>query len=221
MTVLLEPLLAPLPHGFALRGGAPEGLARPRQVHGIAVAEARDCLDPGGAPAADTVVSTTPGLPVGVVTADCVPVLLASPGGAAVAAIHAGWRGLAQGVIEAGVAALSRRAEVDPSRLVAGIGPHVGPCCYEVDEPVLDELARGAAEAVDAAQRACRPGHAMLDLGALARAALSRAGLGAAAVGGAAVACTCCDARGFPSYRRDGPSAGRLVHFIAACAAEG
>jgi copper oxidase (laccase) domain-containing protein len=64
--------------------------------------------------------------------------------------------------------------------------------------------------------RPARAGHAMLDLGALVEAALVRAGLPQPAVGRAAAACTCCDPRRFHSFRRDGVSAGRLVHFIAA-----
>jgi hypothetical protein len=218
-----EPLLAsraPL-HGFGVRGALPPaGVLRPRQVHGVAVATAAQCraVPP---PEADAVVSLEPQVPVAVVTADCVPVLLATPSGAGVAAIHAGWRGLADGVLAAGVAALARASSVEPAQLAAGIGPHIGPCCYEVDAPVLDALASGHAEALADAARPVRPGHALLDLGRLAAAALAAAGLEEASIGRAAAACTRCDADRFHSYRRDGPRAGRLLHFIAASPAEG
>jgi copper oxidase (laccase) domain-containing protein len=132
-----------------------------------------------------------------------------------VAAIHAGWRGLARGVVEAGVSALAQAAGVEPAQLAAGLGPHARPCCYEVDAPVLDALAERHGGALALAAQPARLGHALLDLGALARAALLRAGIPREAVGQAAVACTCCDPRRFPSHRRDGPRAGRLVHFIA------
>ena len=220
MTELREPRLASLRHGFGLsHDAAPEGLARPRQVHGARVVAAAACLDARRRAEADAVVSTTPGLAVGVVTADCVPLLLASDDGRGVAAVHAGWRGLARGVVGAAVEALAHEAGAAPRRLLAGIGPHIGACCYEVDGPVLDALA--ATGEVEEALRPARPGHWMLDLGALALAALVRAGLAAHAVGREAAACTCCDPRRLPSYRRDGPRAGRLVHFIQASSLEG
>ena len=128
--------LLPVEHGFGVRGmPPPRDVVRPAQVHGIDVARVRD----GGAePAeADAIIAVRPGRCVGVVTADCVPLLVASEDGAAVAAIHAGWRGLAAGVIERGIAALR---EHTGRALFAVIGPHIGPCCYEVDAPVVDAL---------------------------------------------------------------------------------
>ncbi len=223
MKSLQEPLLASRAafHGFGVRAAPqPAGLVRPRQAHGIRVVTAAECrAEP--APEADAVVSSEPGVPVAVVTADCLPVLLATPSGQGVAAIHAGWRGLAGGVLAAAVAALARESSVPPRLLAAGIGPHIGACCYEVDAPVLDALSGGHAEALSLATRPVRPGHAMLDLGRLAVAALAAAGLPEASIGSATADCTRCDADGFHSYRRDGPRAGRLVHFIAASGPEG
>jgi len=219
VTGLRDPLLENVAgtHVFALdAAAAPPDLARPRQVHGVTVVDASQCRAGAEAPEADAVVSGTPGLPVGVVTADCVPVLLATRDGRAVAAVHAGWRGLAAGILENGVAALTRLAGVEERELKAALGPHAGLCCYEVDAPVLDALrARYGAE-MEAATRPTRPGHARLDLGAIAVAALLRAGLAPAEVGSAAFCCTLCDPRRLPSYRRDGPSAGRMLHLIAA-----
>lgn len=222
MTALREPLLEALgvQHGFGTRGSpAPAELLRPRQVHGAAVVRAGECRrDPP--PEADAVVAIGPGAAVGVVTADCVPLLLAGPGGRAVAAVHAGWRGLAAGVVEAGVAGLCRAADAPPARLRAAVGPHIGPCCYEVDGPVLDALEQRLGRALEAALRPSRAGHALLDLGALAAAALRQAGLVEAGVGRSAALCTRCDPERFHSYRRDGPRAGRLLHFIAPNAPE-
>jgi hypothetical protein len=152
---------------------------------------------------------------VGVVTADCVPFLVATDTGSAVAAIHAGWRGLAAGVVAAGIEALRAEAAGAP-RLVAAIGPHIGACCYEVDEPVLEALAPAFGPQLAAALRPGRPAHAWLDLGQLARSALLRAGLAPDALGALPRACTRCHPERFHSYRRDGVSAGRLYHFIAA-----
>ena len=145
----------------------------------------------------------------------CVPILLAGERGRAVAAVHAGWRGLAGGVIGAGLAALRDRIG-ESEKIVAAIGPHIGPCCYEVDEPVLAAMAERFSRALPEASRPTRPGHVRLDLARLARDALSAEGVDPARIGSQTVACTACDSERFHSYRRDGPKAGRLFHFIAA-----
>jgi len=202
-------------HGFGVRGeAAPPDVRRARQVHGARVATVGECaLAPP--PAADAVTSDVPGIRIGVVTADCVPLLLATSCGSAVAAVHAGWRGLAAGVVGAGASALRNLAPA-ASGLVAAIGPHIGPCCYEVDAPVLTALEQRFASALPAALRPTRPGHAALDLGALVRSDLLASGLPAASIGGLRDACTHCHPERYHSYRRDGSAAGRLVHFIAA-----
>lgn len=202
-------------HGFGVRGApVPAGLRRPRQVHGATIVAANACAA-AEAPEADGVVSALPGASVGVVTADCVPILLATGCGTVVAAVHAGWRGLARGVVAAAVEALRGAASPDAAP-VAVIGPHIGPCCYEVDDPVLAALAERFDRRLDDALRPSRPGHSMLDLGALARAALLGTGVARENVSAIADSCTHCHPQRFHSYRRDGPRAGRLVHFVAA-----
>ncbi len=215
---LRHPLLSHLgvDHGFGLRGFAgPPGLRRPRQVHGISVIRAQQFAAQGPPPEADAVVSDQPGVRIAVVTADCVPILLADDDGRLVAAVHAGWRGLAGGVVDACMAALRERTG-SAKKVAAVIGPHIGACCYEVDEPVLDAFRARFSAALPRAVRPTRPGHAALDLGLLAREALLAAGVSARRVGSLEGACTACDAERFYSYRRDGPKTGRLVHFIAA-----
>jgi YfiH family protein len=208
-------------HGFDLREvDAAAGVVRPRQVHGATVLSLAQCREEAGRREADAVVSTTPGVKIGIVTADCVPLLLASRDGSAVAAVHAGWRGLARGVIGAGVRALVAAAGVAPADLLAGIGPHIGSCCYEVDAPVLDALRQRFAGGLQATLLPARSGHALLDLGALTRAALEREGLPPSAIGESAGLCTHCDPRRFHSHRRDGARAGRMLHYIAARPAE-
>jgi YfiH family protein len=216
--MLRHPLLSDrgIAHGFGVRGSAsPEGVLRPRQVHGRAIVSAAACRE-RPAPAADGVVCAEPGVAVGVVTADCLPILAASGAGRVVAAIHAGWRGLAGGVVAEGIDALRRSA--GGARIVVAIGPHIGACCYEVDAPVIDALTH-AFGAIDDALRPTRPGHALLDLGSLAARALERSGVAVDDIGRLPGACTRCDALRFHSYRRDGPRAGRLVHYIAAAQA--
>jgi YfiH family protein len=216
---LVDPMLArcEVAHGFGVRGSlAPEGCLRPRQVHGAGVVRAETWRASGPAPEADAVVASRPGAVVGVVTADCVPILLAAPAGASVAAIHAGWRGLARGVVRAGVAELARAAGSGAERVVAAIGPHIGACCYEVDAPVLDAIRAELGGAALASATGVRSGHWMLDLGALAALALERAGVPRASIGTAAAHCTAGDPERFHSFRRDGVRAGRLVHFVVA-----
>jgi YfiH family protein len=214
-----HPLLeqAGVTHCFGLRTTPlPLGLLRPRQVHGRQVAEPD--LDGNLRPEeADAVVSAVPGLAVGIATADCVPILACTRSGQVVAAIHAGWRGLAAGVVRAGISALRVRAAAGEA-LVAVIGPHIGPCCYEVDEPVRRALRRRFGDELMPALRATRPGHALLDLSRLVTAELAREGLTPECRGTVADSCTRCNADLFHSYRRDGVRAGRLVHYAVASA---
>ena len=213
---LRHPLLetAGVPHGFGVRDSQPPGaVARPRQVHGVAVASVVD-LEVRPAEA-DVIVSSTSQYPVGIETADCVPVLACSEDGAVVAAIHAGWRGLSHGVVQAGIEAL-RQLPGPVMALRAVIGPHIGPCCYEVDEPVLAPLRGRFGPQLAAAMRQApdRPGHWLLDLGHLVAVDLERSGVREANRGFLCDACTFCNPSQFHSYRRDGEAAGRLVHHI-------
>ncbi|MCH8084785.1 MAG: peptidoglycan editing factor PgeF [Myxococcales bacterium] len=203
-------------HGFGLRGFTElAGLRRPRQAHGVAVVTAKQCAEQDPPPEADAVVSEEIGVRIAVVTADCLPILLAGDRGRVVAVIHAGWRGLAGGVISACLVALRER--LGKSETVAAvIGPHIRQCCYEVDEPVLDAFEERFSEMLPSAMRQTRPGHARLDLGLLAREALRAEGVESDRIGFLEGICTACDTERFHSYRRDGPKTGRLVHFIAA-----
>jgi hypothetical protein len=200
-------------HGFGLRSTpVPDGLLRPRQVHGCTVVSAAACRAQP-VPEADGVVANEAGVTVGVVTADCVPVLVGSRSGQAVAALHAGWRGLACGVVASGIDALCQFVRAED--LVAVVGPHIGPCCYEVDAPVLESLEECFDRDLAPALRPARAGHAYLDLGALAGRALERAGLPRAAVKNLPDTCTYCQPERFHSFRRDGARAGRLTHWIS------
>jgi YfiH family protein len=108
------------------------------QVHGREVVTiTRGTSPPPQRPKADALVSDDPAVAVAVRAADCVPLLLADASRGAVAAVHAGWRGTAAGVVPAAVDAL-RRLGVNPARLVAAIGPSVGACCYEVGSELID-----------------------------------------------------------------------------------
>ena len=203
---LTSPLIARragVRHGFSPEP-ASSAAWRPNQVHGAAIAEPRGC-DAPSAPAA-AVLSRAGGPTVGVGSADGVPILLAVEGGAAVAAVHAGWRGLAAGVVEATIGRLRTAA---PGRaLVAAVGPAAGGCCYAVGPEVIAALAP-AAQRVAPGPR----GRPLLDLGGVTVDRLRAAGLAADAIDRVGP-CTICSP-GWPSYRREGDRAGRALAFIA------
>jgi len=181
---------------------AVDGLARGRQVHGATVATVpaeqgspastsrRTGEDEEGGPLgeADGQVTSLRRLGLMVLTADCLPVAVAGPG--AVAVLHAGWRGLAAGILEQGVRAL--RDLAGEEELQAVIGPGAGPCCYEVGDEV--HLALGG-----------QARRGPIDLAATAERRLRAAGVPDVRPLGV---CTICDARFF-SHRREGGLAGR------------
>jgi YfiH family protein len=212
--LLCDPVLESVDvvHGFGQRGArVPESTIFPRQVHGVAVVRAESC-GAGQAVATDAITSMTAGQAVGIVTADCVPILVAAADGTRVVAIHAGWRGLAAGVIEAGLEAIGRPA----SALRAAVGPAARGCCYEVDGPVTRALAERQGDLLAGVLAPGRPGHSLLDLPELAVRVLARAGLSLDCIGTTHLVCTICTpGPRFESYRRDGTAAGRLRHFIA------
>lgn len=117
-------------HAVAERLGISPDWATLTQVHG---GRALQVEGPGPAGEADGMVTTRPGLPLAVFTADCLGVVLAGPGGVGVA--HAGWRGLAAGVLQATIDLMDR---VDAPPRTAAIGPAIGPCCFEVGEEVAE-----------------------------------------------------------------------------------
>jgi YfiH family protein len=138
---------------------------------------------------------------LGVVTADCVPLLLHDPAARAVAAVHAGWRGALMGVAPAAVRTLAARFGADPSRIEAAIGPHIGACCFEVGYAVLDPLSKITGWERWMARRSGEKGY--FDLGAFVRWQLESAGLAPTRVTALGL-CTRCDPSRFSSYRREG-----------------
>ena len=169
-----------------------------RQVHGVAVAvELAD-----DEPEADAAVTSTPGAVLAILTADCLPVVLAAKDGGEIAVAHAGWRGLCAGVLEATVAAM----HTPPERLMAWLGPAAGPRAYEVGEEVFDAFTDRDGRA-RMAFLPTRPGHWTVDLYTLARQRLLDAGV--LDVHGGEL-CTITDPARFFSHRRDGRS-GRIA----------
>ncbi len=218
MTALTHPLLEAcgVRHGFGTRDVPTSAqILRPKQVHGCLVAEIAATGKPHPTEADAIVASraSTPGSTIGVVTADCVPILLATPRGEWVAAIHAGWRGLAKGVIAAALQRLASEG-VQLKELRCVIGPHIGPCCYEVDALVYDAMQEAFGDSAATAFEVTRPGHWKVALGQLVQRSLHFAGVSPEHIGELPDTCTCCHSEVFHSYRRDGEASGRLVHFI-------
>jgi polyphenol oxidase len=181
--------------------------ARVKQVHGARAVRA----DAPCAPAeeADVIVSLAAGVAACISVADCVPVLLADPGTGAVAAVHAGWRGtLARAAAEA-VRALAAEAGAPAARLLASVGPSIGPCCYEVSSDLAARFSAEIGPAVVTGSERPR-----LDLWTANAAILHAAGVLPDRVE-VLRRCTSCERGTFFSHRRDAGRTGRQVAFIA------
>lgn len=172
------------------------------QVHSADVVEAGEASR--GA-RADASFTSRSGVVCAVLTADCLPVVLCDRRGREVAVAHAGWRGLAAGVVEVTVARLAS----PPDEILAWLGPAIGPDAFEVGPEVRDAFVRSHDEA-RGAFRPARPGHYLADLALLARWRLERLGVRRVHASGL---CTHTDARRFFSYRRDGPC-GRMATLV-------
>lgn len=184
-------------------GGLPSAPNWLQQVHGTQVlrleAPPRDGVIE---PEADAAVSSTPAVVLAILTADCLPIVFCNRAGTEIAAAHAGWRGLAAGVLEATVAAMHSA----PDDLLAWIGPAAGPAHYEIGVEVQDAFV-AVDEGASAAFVPTRPGHWMVDLPMLARRRLGAVGVHAVYGG---MHCTIADAGRYFSHRRDGRT-GRIA----------
>jgi YfiH family protein len=160
----------------------------------------------------DAIVTDKPGVAIGIKTADCAPVLLFDRRNKAIAAVHAGWRGTALGIAGKAVRVMAENFRTRPEDLSAVIGPSIGPCCYEVDEPVFEAMSR-----LGDTGRVLRPGKRegrwMFDLPLANRIQLERAGMQPGRIFTSGL-CTCCRADLFFSHRRDGAKTGRHMNFI-------
>ncbi len=194
--MLTSKLLAQLPgieHGFCTRhsGLTQDAMASLKQIHSglVLVAEReRGCIGEG-----DALIATVPGVAVSIRTADCLPILLADVRTGRVAAVHAGWRGTAAGVVLNAIERMGSR----PADIYAAIGPGIGMCCYEVGLEVAQQLGEDRAGKVDLAE--------------INRTQLESAGVQHIDVLGL---CTFCSADQFWSYRREGEQAGRMISYI-------
>jgi hypothetical protein len=187
-----------------------------RQVHGDRVVysdgnlqKAEDFWQMEG----DALITRTPGIALGVFTADCLPILLYDPIGKAAGIVHAGWRGSARGISRKAVEKMKELFQTRSSDLWAALGPCIGPCCYEVDEPVRRAF---SSEDIpwDLISRPRGKGKWMLDLYEANRFLLEGAGILKEKIQALKI-CTSCRADAFYSYRNADKIGGRQLNFIA------
>ena len=185
-------------------------LAWARQVHGNTVARAGD----GGGrfpDGADVLVTSSRGVGLAIFTADCLAITLCDAEAGALALAHAGWRGTARDIPGVAVGAL-RELGARPDRMRVAIAPSIGPCCYEVDEPVTRELSAAFPKIWQRWVTPARPGHVMLDLWTANEDLLARAGVDHARIENPRL-CTACHQDVLYSYRKG--DRGRLVTVAA------
>ncbi|MEP6633018.1 MAG: peptidoglycan editing factor PgeF [Luteimonas sp.] len=176
-----------------------------RQVHGTSVVRVESDADPDAEPEGDAAVTSVANVVLAVLTGDCLPVVFSADDGSEIAVAHAGWRGLAAGVLEGTIAAM----RTAPDRAVAWLGPAAGPQAYEIGAEVFAAFTTSDPRA-ESAFMATRNGHWRVDLYALARMRLRAAGVQRIAGGGL---CTISDPSRFYSHRRDGRS-GRMATVV-------
>ena len=194
---------------FLSAAGAPgRPIIKLKQVHSATVVEIDDTAAAREPMEGDAAVTALQGVVLGVQTADCVPIFIANFRGTAVAAVHAGWRGTAARIIESTVARLREKFALDPKDLVASIGPHIGVCCYEVGQDVVDAIA-------DAALFQHQPEWPKphLNLAEANRQQLIHSGLLDEQIEISPL-CTRCREDLFHSYRRDGKRTGHMLSVI-------
>lgn len=192
------------------KSGMPgNGVAFARQVHSVEVAVATGA---GPVGEADILMTERAELPLAIFTADCLPIVVYDQRDRRLAVVHAGWRGTVQAAARAAVDAIAK-AGGRPGECLAAIGPSIGPCCYEVDRPVIDRLAAAFPDAWRTWVTITGPGKWMLDLWKANEDQLKEAGLSDARIDNPRL-CTGCRTDLFYSYRR-GRGQGRLVAVAA------
>lgn len=161
----------------------------------------------------DGLITSTPGLALGIFTADCVSVFLVDPDHRAVGLVHAGWRGTAAQIVPRAIERMSESFGTDPGNLKMAFGPSIGPCCYTVGAEVRDAFLE-ADSSISSAFRQTGPDHWQCDLKLANSQMAQRCGVAAGNILSNEL-CTACDTRFF-SYRREAGRTGRTLEFIVA-----
>ncbi len=177
------------------------------QVHGDTILKASNGTGKR-AGVGDGLMTDVPGLLLGIMAADCVPLLFLEPGRKVVGAVHAGWRGTAAGIAARAVTRMREEYRIDPSSLCVAMGPSIGPCCYEVGREVAGQIEANWPEAL---RDAWRPEgvKGRLDLKAINEAQLVGAGVPRSHIQRIGP-CTACNVGDFFSYRKEGKTGSQL-----------
>jgi len=191
-----------------------------KQVHGANVFRVTETERGRGArthadaiPSTDALITDLPGVPIGVFTADCVPMFLYDPARPAVGIAHAGWRGTAQSITRKTVEKMRAEFGSDPAKMWAAIGPSIGQCCYEVGADVFDEF-HAAFEYAPSLFTKTSEEKWHLDLWLANRRQLEGCGVDPRRIIESRI-CSTCNEREFHSARKHGPLAGRTLSVIA------
>lgn len=161
----------------------------------------------------DALLTCTPGVALGVFTADCLPIFLYDPIQGAIGIVHAGWRGTAGGLAGKAVEKMGEIFQSKSSNILAALGPGIGPCCYEVDGPVKNAFLSGGFS-WDLISRPWREGKWLLDLYRANLSLLGRRGIPEKNIQVLKI-CTSCHGNAFYSYRNADKTGGRQLNFIA------
>lgn len=224
ITVIQLHLLNGVRHAFSTKKGGeagaltalhlpPQQLLTMRQVHGAEVLIWKGGDSPGALPhrpIGDAAITDREGIALGIWTADCIPILMADQARGVIAAVHAGWRGVWRGIIPRTIRALQDTFGSKNGGILAGIGPGIAPCCYEVREDVVDLFCKDHDHCHLFIQE--RGGRSYLDLPSAARLQLMKMGIPPENIAEVSL-CTACREDLFFSYRRDG-SRGRQLSCI-------
>lgn len=202
-------------------GIAPETIISTNQVHGtnILTVGKKDCgrgaLSPGTAiPACDGLLTAEPGVPLMMNFADCTPIFLYDPIKKIAALVHGGWRGTAGNIASRAVQIMKENFGANPQNILAAIGPAIGPCCFEVGEDVIQEMAKlFSPPAMATLTKETGNAHFLFDLPEANRRLLLRAGLAEDHIENCGI-CTYCHDSKFFSYRKSGGKTGRHMGVI-------
>lgn len=202
----------------AALGTERERLVCSAQVHGDVVrtctsADAGLGLDRPVDYLADALVTDVPGLTLAVFSADCLSFLLYDPVRAVVAAVHAGWRGTALGIVERAVERMAEQYGSDPGNILAAVGPGISACCFETHEDVPNAMTEALGSAALGFIKSAEDGKFRVDLKGINTLRLERAGVQRANIA-VSPHCTCCESERFWSHRATGGARGSLAALI-------